>query len=72
LRVRKTASIVESFVATPEKLAAMGLPKDSAQTGWWIGMKVEDEDVWQRVKSGELKAFSLGGKARRVDMEGAE
>lgn len=60
------ATLVESVVFTPEKLEAMGLPGDSVPDGaWWIGMKVSDEDTWQRVKSGEFSAFSIDGSAVR-------
>jgi hypothetical protein len=60
------ARLVESLVITPEKLEKMGLPKDSLPTSWWLGFHVEDEAVWKRVAGGELKAFSIGGTAKRV------
>jgi hypothetical protein len=28
---------------------------------WMIAMKVENEDVWQKVKAGEVKGFSIEG-----------
>jgi len=33
--------------------------------GWWIGFQITDEDVWQKVVSGDLKAFSIGGRGKR-------
>lgn len=58
------ATMVESFVVTPEKLKAMGLPENSLPQSWWIGFRVDDPEVWKRVKSGELSSFSIGGRAK--------
>src|SRR3990167_10631885 len=43
--------LVESVVMTAEKLDAMGI--QSSRTGRWIGFRVESDEVWKRVKSGE-------------------
>jgi hypothetical protein len=63
------ATMIESFVCTPEKLEALGLAKDALPTGWFVGMKVHDADVWKRVKSGELNMFSIGGRSKRRDVK---
>lgn len=66
--VVQVARVVESFVVTDEKLEKMGIPADmraSIPRGWWIGFKVDDDDVWEAVKSGRFKAFSIGGRAVR-------
>ena len=58
--------LVESFVSTPEKRAAMGIGKaDDRSVSWWVGYRVEPE-VFAKVKSGALRAFSIGGSAIRV------
>lgn len=37
---------------------------------WMISMKVDNEDVWQRVKSGEIKGFSIEGYfADKLEMQ---
>jgi hypothetical protein len=59
------SEMIESFIVTPEKRDAMGLP-DSVPTGWWVGFKVNDADVWSKVKSGERTGFSIHGKGRRT------
>ena len=59
------ADIIESFVVTPEKKATMGLPDDMPE-GWWVGMKVHDDKVWELAKSGELAGFSVHGSGRRI------
>ncbi len=58
--------LVESFMATPEKLVAMGLPADALPVGHWVGFKIDDADVWAKVKSGEYPMFSIQGKAVRT------
>ena len=62
-------SLVESFVVTPEKLEKMGLPGDSLPAGWWVGYKVDNDDAWSKIKSGEYAGFSVEGVARRVPVE---
>lgn len=62
------ADIIESVVFTPEKLEALGLEPDALPLGWWTGMQVHDEDVWQRVKRGELTGLSIHGTGTRTDM----
>lgn len=68
---RGVAQLVESVVLTPEKYAALGLPL--GPSGWWVGFRVTDDAVWQRVKAGDFREFSIGGSATRkpVAVEGA-
>lgn len=56
--------MIESFVVTEDKKKALGLP-DSAPTGWWVGYQVNDDDLWQKVKSGERTGFSIHGRGVR-------
>ena len=60
------AVLVESIVFTPEKIAAMAIPEGTVPTGWWIGFKVTDDDVWAKVKDGSYPMFSIEGQAVRV------
>jgi hypothetical protein len=62
------ARLIESMVFTEEKIKALGLPKDTPQ-GWFVGFKIDDPAVWKRVRDGELRSFSIGGRARRVKVE---
>lgn len=57
--------LVESFVATPDKLEAMGLKKDALPVGWWVGFHV-DADTFAKVKDGKLAMFSIAGEAQPV------
>jgi hypothetical protein len=77
---RGTAEMVESFVATPEKLLALlkglGITVDKngrANVGAfkgvaaWVGYKVTDEQTWADVKSEKLAAFSIGCEGIRQE-----
>lgn len=57
--------LVESFMVTPEKLVAMGLAADALPVGLWVGFKIDDADVWAKVKNGEYPMFSIQGRAIR-------
>lgn len=59
------ADLVESIVFTPEKLEMLGLEKNSLPQGWFVGFKVKDTDTWQKIKRGDYKMFSIGGRALR-------
>lgn len=63
------AQLVESMLFTPAKTEAMGLAKD-APTGWWIGLKVLNEDTWAKVKDGTLRMFSIAGSGEREAVSG--
>lgn len=63
------AVMVESVVLTEEKQAAMGLDAGTLPVGWWIGFRVTDDDVWEKVKSGEYSMFSIGGTAIREEVD---
>lgn len=60
------AVLVESAVFTEEKMRAMGIPAGILPVGWWIGFKVTDRDVWEKVKDGTYQMFSIEGEAERV------
>ena len=55
-------SVVESWIIEDtekdkSKLYGFNLPKGT----WMISMKVNNDDVWQKVKDGEVKGFSIEG-----------
>ncbi len=59
----KVGEFVHSFPLTNEIAKAFGIECD--KEGWIVACKILDEEVWKKVKSGELRAFSIGGRARR-------
>jgi hypothetical protein len=58
--------VVASLVTTPDIAKAFGLG-DGLPVGWILGVKVKDPEVWKKVVSGELKAFSIQGTADRQE-----
>lgn len=63
-----TAVLIESVVFTEEKMKAIGIPVGTLPVGWWIGFKILDEDVWEKVKDGTYSMFSIEGEAERVEV----
>ncbi len=55
--------IVHSWPMTKELSAAVGIECD--REGWLVAYKVYDDSVWEKVKSGDYPAFSIGGRAKR-------
>ena len=63
------AVLIESVVFTEEKMKAMGIPPETLPIGWWIGFKVLDDDVWEKVKDGTYSMFSIEGEAKRIEVD---
>lgn len=61
--------LIESVVMNKEKADAMGitLPQGFGDQ-WWVGFAITDPGVWDRVKKGELRAFSIHGQAQRQEI----
>lgn len=55
--------IVESMVFSKSLQDALGIDLD--QEGWFVVIKIDDASVWEKVKKGEYKMLSIGGKGRR-------
>jgi hypothetical protein len=54
---------VESFIAPVD----MDVDGETIKKGSWVvGVKINDEATWEKVESGILNAFSIGGKGVRV------
>lgn len=81
MHIRKGVStLVESFMVTPEKMNALSmigdLPEEVMkafpQAAWWVGFKVTDSGVWEKIKKGEYPMFSVHGLGVRKAIEGEE
>lgn len=67
--IKGVATLTTSIVFTPEIQKAIlpdGVKLD--KEGWFVGFYVQDDDVWDMVKSGEIGSFSIGGTAERVEL----
>jgi len=61
-------AVIHSMPITKEIGESLGIQSD--REGWIVAFKVYNDDVWAKVKSGELAAFSIGGKAIKEDYNG--
>lgn len=61
-----TVKVVESFIA-PHDLQ-IGMETVKAGT-WLLGSHVTDDGIWEQVKSGKLRGYSIGGYAERIEVE---
>lgn len=61
-----TGMLVESVMFTKDKMASMGIPEGVVPQGWWVGFYIPDEEVCNKIKSGEYKMFSIHGKLKRL------
>lgn len=61
-----TGTVVESIVFTKDKQAALGIPEGVVPEGWFITVKIQDNDVFEKVKSGKYRMFSIQGHGNRV------
>lgn len=60
-RERGVLDVVESFVVTMEKREALGLGE--GPEGWVASFRVNDNELWGKIKSGEMPELSLRGDA---------
>ena len=61
----EAGGIVASIVFTEDLQKQLGI--DLGKVGWFGTYKVTDDEVWEKVKSGDLPMFSIGGKAVSED-----
>jgi len=62
LRVNDQVKVLESYLAPTD----FTLGELTVRRGTWLlAVRVLSDDLWERVKSGDLSGFSIGGSARR-------
>ena len=57
------STLIESMIITPEKRDALDL--GPGPSGWWVGFQVHDDEVWEGVRKGQWKSFSVHGSGVR-------
>lgn len=60
--------MIESFMVTPAKLEAMGLPPDALPQGHWVGFHIPDPTIFAKIKDGTYGSFSIQGDAVREEV----
>lgn len=51
--------VVESWIKTSEQDKSVSLGIDAPIGTWFVSMKVNNDEIWQKVKDGEYKGFSI-------------
>lgn len=64
---QQVGEVVESVVIDDAFAKAVGM--SDGKRGWWIAMKINDPAVQEQVRKGVLRAFSIGGRGRRIPVE---
>jgi len=59
--------VVESLVFTKDVQDALGI--SLGKIGWFIGVKINDQDLFNKFKTGEYSMFSIGGRGHRIEIE---
>lgn len=60
--------VVESVIVDDALASNLGI--SDGKRGWWIVMKINDPKIQERIRTRELRAFSIGGKGRRTKIIG--
>ena len=69
LRVNEQVKVLESFLApTDFTVGELTIKKGT----WLLAVRVLSDELWERVKTGELTGFSIGGSARRLPVPTSE
>ena len=58
---------VESVIVDDEFASALGAV--TKRRGWWVGLRIDDEEVRKKVRDGKLRHFSIGGRGVRVPIK---
>lgn len=64
--------LVESLYLDHDKAVSMGLPgipEGMPTSAWWIGFKIDDQEVFEKVVDGTYSMFSIQGRAIREDVK---
>jgi len=68
---KEDVRVLESFLAPVAfKMGEGDEAYDVVEGTWFLGLRVVNDDLWKAVKDNELGAFSIGGTAERVPVEG--
>ncbi len=61
--------VIHSMPFTQELAEALGIEDTIRKSGWIVAIKPDDDAILKKYKSGEYTGFSIGGKAKRVEVE---
>lgn len=64
--LRQKGKLIESIVFTQEKRKAMEIPENTIPYGGWVGFQINDDDTWEKIKTGKYNMFSIQGTAESI------
>jgi len=64
----RVGDIIHSFPVSKDIMDALGIQTD--REGWIVGYYVEDDSIWELVKSGKYTEFSIGGRGHKEEFGG--
>jgi hypothetical protein len=53
------ANVIESTILIQD--TKLGTGEIVRKGSWWLGVHVQDTDIWNEIEQGDIKGFSLGG-----------
>lgn len=62
-------TVVESWIVESEQDKSRHFGMNVPKGTWMLGVKVEDESVWQKVKAQEIKGFSIEGLFSELEVK---
>jgi len=65
--IKGVGQVVESVLFTKQLQDLLGINLN--REGWFICVKVDNDEAWDHVKKGTLRAFSIGGSALLEPMD---
>lgn len=72
-RVVVIGRIIEGIYWDAGKASAFGFEGEVGQfAGFWVGIQIESDEVWEKIKAGEYRDLSIGGSAKMEEVEGME
>lgn len=61
-------TVVESWIVESEQDKSRHFGMNVPKGTWMLGVKVDDESVWQKVKAQEIKGFSIEGRFSELQL----
>lgn len=64
-------TVVESWIVEGEQDKSRHFGMNVPKGTWMLGVKVDDDAVWQKVKSEEIRGFSIEGRFSELQLKAA-
>lgn len=62
-------TVVESWIKEGESDKSVHLGMEYPVGTWFVGVKVDNDNAWQKVKDGEVKGFSIEGEFAQLSKD---